>query len=192
MKMNDVRHFLLILLLLSALFSCGKYTNNLGYLLYDLKCVPQSFGDNGLIEATVRDFSKIAPDAHPDYNCKGYFPTESTRLVKDTLDLIERKPIFNQTHGDNNGITMLTSKADFDQWYRDVPGTNFTFTKYLNFEDSDGMFEYINSSFFPLSETEGFGKESNNKNFAFSTEIHIDFTYLGGEEFTFTGDDDLW
>ena len=34
--------------------------------------------------------------------------------------------------------------------------------------------------------------EGNPHNFHFTSEIHTQFTYEGGEVFTFTGDDDLW
>ena len=38
----------------------------------------------------------------------------------------------------------------------------------------------------------GFGNEDNPHNYHFTFEIHAEFTYEGGEVFTFTGDDDLF
>jgi fibro-slime domain-containing protein len=38
----------------------------------------------------------------------------------------------------------------------------------------------------------GFGNENNPHNFHFTTEVRTEVTYLGGETFTFLGDDDLW
>ncbi len=50
---------------------------------------------------------------------------------------------------------------------------------------------YANSAFFPI-DGQGFGNQGNPHNFHFTTEIHTEFVYNGGEVFTFTGDDDLW
>jgi len=38
----------------------------------------------------------------------------------------------------------------------------------------------------------GFGNEGNAHNYHFTTEIHTQFKYGGGEKFSFTGDDDVW
>jgi fibro-slime domain-containing protein len=70
-------------------------------------------------------------------------------------------------------------------------------------ETSPGVFVYDNSQFFPLDNM-GFGNGPNTTipiigtvipathNYLFTTEIHTLFTYKGGEQFTFRGDDDLW
>ena len=58
-------------------------------------------------------------------------------------------------------------------------------------ETTPGNYEYDNSEFFPI-DGQGWGNEGNDHNFHFTTEIHTTFTYEGGEQFTFTGDDDLW
>ena len=36
------------------------------------------------------------------------------------------------------------------------------------------------------------GNEGRSHNYHFTFELHSDFTYQGGETFSFTGDDDLW
>ena len=53
------------------------------------------------------------------------------------------------------------------------------------------MYTYDNSAFFPI-DGQGFGDEGNPHNYHFTYEIHAQFTYEGGEVFTFTGDDDLF
>ena len=71
--------------------------------------------------------------------------------------------------------------------------------------------DYTNYTFFPLTgDPRGFqdtilnsGWATNeygsqwpqwyrNQNFLFTTEIQLNFTYQGGEVFTFSGDDDVW
>jgi fibro-slime domain-containing protein len=74
-------------------------------------------------------------------------------------------------------------------------------------EQSPGVFVYDNSAFFPIDGM-GFGNGPSggftipvigipvgggeDHNFLFTTEAHTKFTYKGGEQFTFRGDDDLW
>src|SRR5262249_23676205 len=38
----------------------------------------------------------------------------------------------------------------------------------------------------------GFGDDGKEHNFGFTTELHTQFRYDGGESFSFQGDDDLW
>ncbi len=47
------------------------------------------------------------------------------------------------------------------------------------------------NAFFPLDSL-GFGNQGEDNNFHFTTELHTQFKYNGGETFRFTGDDDLW
>ena len=91
------------------------------------------------------------------------------------------------------GATATVSgQASFDQWYRDVPGTNLTFQQVLPLtENPTGTFTYDNQALFPLDNV-GFGNEGNVHNFHFTSELHTSFVYRGGEVFQFTGDDDLF
>lgn len=130
------------------------------------------------LSATIRDFSQ----AHPDFQT--YTGTQATTgLLLDTLDA-GGKPIYA-----NNPQGQMTSAADFDPWYRDVPGTNHSFTIQLPL--TQGVYE--DRTFFPIDDL-GFGNESNANNFHFTTEIRTTFTYEPGTSqiFSFTGDDDLW
>ena len=107
-------------------------------------------------------------------------------LVNDTLGSDE-KPVFAKS-----GATATTGgQADFDQWYRDVDGVNMPYVLYLWFQPNGGVLTFHSTSFFPL-DGKGFGNENNGHNFHFTTEVHTEFEYRGGETFHFTGDDDLW
>ena len=88
---------------------------------------------------------------------------------------------------------MTSSEAAFAQWYRTSASLNLAFLLYLAFEPNAGVYTFESKSFFPLDE-EGFGNGGGKKNhnFGFTTELHGTFAYRGGEEFAFTGDDDLW
>jgi fibro-slime domain-containing protein len=65
---------------------------------------------------------------------------------------------------------------------------------------SSCAYSYSNSLFFPIdyaADGTGFGlsgKDGNGncRNFGFTMEVHSNFTYRGGETFSFTGDDDVW
>ena len=83
---------------------------------------------------------------------------------------------------------------DFNQWYRDVPGVNIDFDIDIPLTEDPSRpktFVYDNDAFFPIDNM-GWGNQYQSHNFDFTTEIHFNFPYRGGEVFTFRGDDDLW
>lgn len=131
------------------------------------------------ILAVIRDFKSD----HPDFEHGG--GTE-VGLVKTTLGA-DRKPVFAQT-----GATKTVSgPMSFDQWYRNVKDVNQPFVLEVFFAPMNGTTSFQSRAFFPL-DGKGFGNETRGHNFHFTTEIHTQFRYQGGEVFNFTGDDDVW
>jgi fibro-slime domain-containing protein len=111
---------------------------------------------------------------------------DDRNLVESTLGADE-KPVFAQP-----GPTKTTSgPAAFAEWYRNVSGVNSPFVVYLWFQPKGGVLTFHSTAFFPL-DGKGFGNDGNPHNFHFTTEVHTQFEYKGGETFHFTGDDDLW
>ena len=139
--------------------------------------------------ATVRDFT---PPTHPDFEPDTASDFSYPGLVRSTLGG-DGKPVYAPS-----GSTPHTAgPTQFAQWYRDVAGINQPFTVKLALtESSPGHFTYDSSAFFPIDGM-GYGdtalaNDGMLHNFHFTTEIHTQFQYRGGEVFNFHGDDDLW
>jgi fibro-slime domain-containing protein len=102
----------------------------------------------------------------------------------------DQKPLFNQS---DNGC--IVSESTFEDWYNDVEGTNLATSFAIELDNGNGdpsePYTYVNDNFFPIDD-ELLGNEGRSHNYHFTFEIHTTFTYLGGEEFSFVGDDDLW
>ena len=136
----------------------------------------------GDLEATIRDFQS----SHPDF--QAFTGSGATTGLVERMLGTDGKPV----HAAAGPTDQTTGPENFDQWYRDVPEVNMRFTVGLPLtEESDGVFVYDDSSFFPLDGM-GFPEEFEGHNFHFTTEIHATFRYRGGELFTFRGDDDVW
>jgi fibro-slime domain-containing protein len=178
----------------------------------------------GTVLATIRDFrfhdakdSTTNPDfENPPYDVgadgkssPGYKgPWDDRVIVAKTLGS-DQKPVYLTP-----GQTTLTvhGQASFDQWYRDVPGTNLHVDYPLPVtRNADGSYQYdsqvsgvpygsntlgIGNGFFPIDDgsayATAFGNQGQPHNYSFTVEIHTVFTYQGGEYFHFTGDDDVW
>ncbi len=143
--------------------------------------------------AVIRDFSA----GHPDFEV--YSGSGATTGLVDTQLGTDKKPVFADTHGSGQWGQQLTGETDFQPWYTTTTDVNHEFLYDIELTDiGDGNYEYDNSFFFPLAVSDGWGEQGyqddggQERNFHFTTEIHLEFTYKGEEIFTFRGDDDLW
>jgi fibro-slime domain-containing protein len=130
------------------------------------------------IDVVIRDFNQ----SHPDFESDDCGFTEG--LVQKKLGA-DDKPVY-------KGGKTLTTKKNFDQWWRDEPKVNKRVEMQLHMTMNDkGHLEYDKHDFFPI-DGKGFDEQVKGHNYFFTMQMHHFFTYHGGEEFTFRGDDDLW
>jgi fibro-slime domain-containing protein len=106
----------------------------------------------------------------------------------------DSKPVY--AHGTSSTATTH-GQTQFDWWYRDTPGTNLPFAYDLVLTPgAGGVQTFDNQEFFPLDgrgwDDEYTADDGNQHNFSFTFELHTTFGYVGGETFTFTGDDDVF
>lgn len=151
------------------------------------------------------DFDTFGGDLEPVPCCGG--------IVADRL--VDGRPFHNESGPYVEAIRwgqQTTSRERFDEWYRDVDGINQrvevklaltpkTRTDARGCTEAESCFVYdsdenVPLGFFPI-DGKGLGdsavdEEENPHNFSFTTEIHTEFKYLGGERFKFSGDDDVW
>jgi fibro-slime domain-containing protein len=134
------------------------------------------------LTTTVRDFLI----SHPDFE---YNIADDRGFVAGTIGS-DRKPVY----VGGAGTVTTNGQFYFDQWYRDVSGTNMTTSIDLTLNETfpgSGIYSYSNSAFFPI-DNQLFGNEGLGHNYHFTLELHSQFTYQTGQTFAFTGDDDLF
>ncbi len=99
----------------------------------------------------------------------------------------------------------MTTETNFNQWFNDVPGTNFSKpvpitlrkqagSNIYTFDDKSDSTYTGRGGFFPIN-GDCFGNSAgNDRNFHFTYEVATNFTFRrsSGQVFTFTGDDDVW
>jgi fibro-slime domain-containing protein len=156
------------------------------------------------VTAVVRDFKGFnEPGGHPDFEHYSG-GAQTTGLVAAKLGA-DRKPVY-ASQCESGQATLdktlcpygpeTTTKADFDEWYRTTAGVNLAYELNLIFEPNGNNTTFDSALFFPLDGAgfglSGTGEDGKMHDFGFTTELHTKFFYKGGEQFTFTGDDDLW
>jgi fibro-slime domain-containing protein len=139
------------------------------------------------VTGTIRDFKNGSRSGgHPDFDT---FIGVDRGMVRTNLGS-DAKPIY----AGNPRTPTTTGKIQFDQWFRNVPGTNQTQEFSITFSESTnrpGIYFYDNQSFFPIN-GKMFGNQQYSKNYSFTYELHLQFTYRAGDTFLFRGDDDVW
>jgi fibro-slime domain-containing protein len=134
----------------------------------------------GLLRGRVRDFRR----EHPDFERR----VDGHVVPGIVMPMLgpDRKPVVNAS------VATSVSVTRFEDWYVDVPGVNEPFETEIDLSGAGaGRFVFESDAFFPL-DGRGFGNEYLDHNFHFTTEIHTRFVYRPGDQFTFSGDDDLW
>jgi len=141
---------------------------------------PDPSGCGAAIISVIRDF-KADGQSFESSNMG-----DDRGVVETTLGT-NRKPVYAHT----GQTSTIASAASFNQFYRTVTGVNMAYQMYIWFSPFNGTSSFQSTSYFPLDGM-GFGNQGNPHNFHFTTEIHSNFEYKGGEKFTFIGDDDVW
>jgi fibro-slime domain-containing protein len=153
----------------------------------------------------LRDFKKYDssdPSTNPAFDNVG----SENRVVADKLGA-DRKPVYELP----TSMEPTFGAAYFDQWYRDVPGTNVTLPFPLPITiDDQGFYEYDSQKsgtpdeyqgvarrvFFPLDDggpyPTSFGNQGQTHNFAFTGELHVSFVPSAGDTLEVRADDDLY
>jgi fibro-slime domain-containing protein len=162
-----------------------------------------------VLPMVLRDFKRYDPhDAttNGDFGPLGSFV--DTDIVTDRLGP-DQRPVYKNV----DGKTPTTGgKKTFDQWYRDVRGTNVRvdYPLFLTAK-SEGVYEFNSEEtgvfvardagasqkmFLPIDDgtpyQTAFGNQGEAHNYLFTGELHASFEYWGGESFECTSDDDIW
>lgn len=180
-------------------------------ILYDVGGGPETTGERDpcsepgatVLTATIRDFAS----SHPDFEVF-WGSVATTGLVLGMLG-DDQTPAYDPIPPippAGSSPTQITSAATFAEWYHDTDGINVPVAIEIPLDESatePGVFVFDDETFFPIDDmgwnamagpnNETFADDMGDQhNFHFTTEVHTSFVYVGGETFTFIGDDDLW
>ena len=146
--------------------------------------------------------STLGSDGKPTYTGVCELPATCTTNNGATPDFDNREtcPDGTKVPDTCNGAWWQThSKALFNTWYNDTPGTNIPVVTQFDMALQGGVYHYppaAGAALFPL-DGQGFVKSGTedvyaSHNYGFTTEVRYWFQFAGGEVLTFSGDDDVW
>lgn len=165
--------------IVSAGLAVGCQADDLDFDARDGDVLPSQM----VLHGTIRDFRKSHIDM--EYSKFGLDAGYTEPVLGP-----DNKPVYRAELGSSYSTHGPDS---YYEWYHDVPGVNQPSSLPITLEkvsDNPALYAYHNSSFFPI-DGQLFGNEGNAHNYHFTFEIHTTFTYRGGEQFTFIGDDDV-
>jgi len=153
----------------------------------------------------LRDFKRY--DANDPTTNPGFDNLNSEKSVVEATLGADRKPLY---RAPQNALPSF-GQAYFDQWYRDVPGTNYTVVYPLPIAlGPDGLYQYDSQTsgkpdtylgvdrrvFFPLDDGDPyatpFGNQGAVHNQAFTGELHATFVAGAQSVLQLRADDDLY
>jgi|SRR6478609_1776951 len=153
-----------------------------------------------VITGVSRDFRSDRPNNHPDFEVFAGKTVSSGMVAPNLGD--DQKPVYTGVCEVGAQPTCLngpqtTSQANFDQWYRSANGLNQPYlVRIWLAPQPSGLFSFESLFYYPLDgagfKDTGLADDQKQHNFGFTTEIHTQFLYKGGEVFQFKGDDDVW
>ncbi len=150
-------------------------------------------GNCSLVVGVVRDFKNHPDDGntgHPDFDdYMGFSPT--TGLVEAQLGSDE-KPVYTGkcmaggSFLDCIAGAQVTSATTFDQWYRYTAGRQQAVPRLPRVRPQRrNGYTFDSEEYFPLDGAgwgnDAMGDDGKMHNFGFTTELHLSFTYKGGE-----------
>jgi fibro-slime domain-containing protein len=139
------------------------------------------------LTGTLRDFKGISQGGHADFD--GWCCGDDHGIVTGTLGP-DGKPVYAGGSVSTHGATA------FNQWFNDAPGVNLSHDYAITLDNTGhpDVYSYSSNSFFPLDGVVGPNGEvdAGGHNFSFTYELNTNFAYQSGQNFTFTGDDDVF
>lgn len=145
-----------------------------------------------MLTGTVRDFKAAGETGgHPDFESAS--SALVTGIVESTLGL-DRTPVY--AHGDSS-FGSIANASSFASWYHDVPGVNLSLGHTLTLTETaagSGIYTYSSNAFFPIDNAlfGNYGESGHNYHFTFQLAGTFAYNAGAGQEFSFTGDDDVW
>jgi fibro-slime domain-containing protein len=163
------------------------------------------------LKGLLRDFqAETNPDFEPQLGSKGATAVnrDDRGLVAATIDPVAMKPMY---IGPDTGTATTYGPQSFQSWFRDTPGVNLSIEYTLEFTgpDANGIYTFDpgSSGFLPIDDgptcpatpqtpcllgnTTLMGNVYPH-NYSMTFELHTNFIYKPGMQFTFSGDDDVW